>query len=106
MTINKDLQTIGKELAKLVNQIENLAVALGKAEKSKAKSVQTKTKAMAPPAYSLPTRRRRRFDFPIINDDSFNNAKNGFNKPMIPFAANRAKAGAKITSRRTIDDAK
>jgi DNA replicative helicase MCM subunit Mcm2 (Cdc46/Mcm family) len=47
MTINKDLQTIGKELTKLVNQIENLAVALGKAEKSKAKSVQTKTKAKA-----------------------------------------------------------
>ena len=47
MTINKDLQTIGKELTKLVNQIENLAVALGKAEKSKAKSVQTKTTTQA-----------------------------------------------------------
>jgi len=47
MTINKDLQTIGKELTKLVNQIENLAVALGKEEKSKAKSVQTKTATQA-----------------------------------------------------------
>jgi sialic acid synthase SpsE len=47
MTITKDLQTISKELTKLVKQIENLAVALGKTEKPKAKSVQTKTKAKA-----------------------------------------------------------
>ena len=32
MTITKDLQTISKELTKLVNQIEKLAAALGKAE--------------------------------------------------------------------------
>jgi hypothetical protein len=47
MTINKDLQVIGKELTKLVNQIEKLAAALGKAEKPKAKSVKTTPKSKA-----------------------------------------------------------
>jgi len=47
MTIAKDLQTISKELTKLVNKIEKLAAALGKAEKPKAKSVKTKPKAKA-----------------------------------------------------------
>ena len=47
MTINKDLQVIGKELTKLVNQIEKLATALGKAEKPKAKSVKTAPKSKA-----------------------------------------------------------
>ena len=47
MTMTKDLQTISKELTKLVKQIENLTAALGKAEQPKAKSVKTKTKAKA-----------------------------------------------------------
>ena len=47
MTITKDLQTVSKELAKLVKQIEKLAAALGNAEKPKAKSVKTTTKAKA-----------------------------------------------------------
>jgi ElaB/YqjD/DUF883 family membrane-anchored ribosome-binding protein len=47
MTITKDLQTISKELTKLVNQIEKLAAALGKAEKPKAKPVMKKIKAKA-----------------------------------------------------------
>jgi hypothetical protein len=47
MTITMDLQAISKELTKLVKQIENLATALGKAEKPKAKSDKTMTKAKA-----------------------------------------------------------
>ena len=47
MTITKDLQAVSKELAKLVKQTENLAAALGKVEKPKAKSVKTMTKARA-----------------------------------------------------------
>ena len=47
MTITKDLQTVSKELTKLVNQIEKLAAALGKGEQPKAKSVKTKPKAKA-----------------------------------------------------------
>jgi len=47
MTITKDLQAISKELTKLVKQTEKLAATLGKAEKPKAKSVMTKTKARA-----------------------------------------------------------
>jgi len=47
MTITKDLQTISKELTKLVKQTEKLAAAFGKAEKPKANSVKTKTKAKA-----------------------------------------------------------
>ena len=47
MTLNKDLQVIGKELTKLVNQIEKLAAALGKGEKPKAKSVKTAPKSKA-----------------------------------------------------------
>jgi ATP-dependent RNA circularization protein (DNA/RNA ligase family) len=47
MTITKDLQAISKELTKLAKQTEKLAAALGKAEKPKAKSVKTMTKAKA-----------------------------------------------------------
>ena len=47
MTVTKDLLSISKELAKLVKQAEKLAAALGKAEKPKAKSVKTRTKAKA-----------------------------------------------------------
>ncbi|MEX1348310.1 MAG: hypothetical protein AB1Z31_11320 [Desulfobacterales bacterium] len=47
MTITKDLQTVSKELTKLVNQIEKLAAALGKVEQPKTKSVKTKPKAKA-----------------------------------------------------------
>jgi hypothetical protein len=47
MTLNKDLQIVGKELTKLVNQIEKLATDIGKAEKPKAKSVKTTPKSKA-----------------------------------------------------------
>ena len=47
MTITKDLQTVSKELTKLVKQIEILTATLGKAEKPKAKPVKTTTKAKA-----------------------------------------------------------
>jgi ElaB/YqjD/DUF883 family membrane-anchored ribosome-binding protein len=47
MTITKDLQTVSKELTKLVNQIEKLAADIGKAEKPKAKSIKIKTKPKA-----------------------------------------------------------
>ena len=45
MTITKDLQAISKELTNLAKQTEKLAAALGKAEKPKAQSVKTTTKA-------------------------------------------------------------
>lgn len=45
MTITKDLETISKKLTQLANQAEKLSVAIGKAEKSKANPVQTRTKA-------------------------------------------------------------
>ena len=45
MIITKDLQTISKELTKLVKQTEKLAAALGKAQKPKKKSAKTVTKA-------------------------------------------------------------
>ena len=45
MTITKDLQTVSKELTKLVKQTKKLAAAFEKAEKPKARSVKTKTKA-------------------------------------------------------------
>ena len=47
MTMTRDLQAISKELIKLVKQIEKLASALEKAEKPKATSVKTMTKAKA-----------------------------------------------------------
>lgn len=47
MTITNDLQTISKELMKLVKQTEKLAAAIGNTEKPKVKSVKTKTKAKA-----------------------------------------------------------
>ena len=50
MTINKDLKAIGIELTKLVKQIENLAVALGKTEKPAAKVVKTKAVSKKAPA--------------------------------------------------------
>jgi hypothetical protein len=49
MTITKDLQAVSKKLAKLSNQAEKLALAIGITEKSKAKPVKTKTKAKAVP---------------------------------------------------------
>ena len=45
MTITKDLQAISKELTKLANQTEKLAVGIGKAEKAKIKPVTVKKKA-------------------------------------------------------------
>jgi len=50
MTINKDLKAIGIELTKLVKQIENLAVALGKTGKPAAKVVKTKAVSKKAPA--------------------------------------------------------
>ena len=47
MTMSKDLQTIRKELTRMVSQTEKLAAALGKAQKPKAKSVKARTKAAA-----------------------------------------------------------
>ena len=47
MTITKDLQSVGKELTKLVKQTEKLAAAIGKTEKPSVKSVKTKIKAKA-----------------------------------------------------------
>ena len=45
MTITKDLQTIRRELAKLVKQTEKLTAAIGKTEKTKARPVVAKAKA-------------------------------------------------------------
>ena len=58
------------------------------------------------PLYSLLTRGILRLDFARVCGASFSRVKNGFIKLMMPMAAIIAKAGAKSTSRRTIEVAK
>jgi DNA replicative helicase MCM subunit Mcm2 (Cdc46/Mcm family) len=55
MTITKDLKAVSKKLTQLANQAEKLAVAIGKTGRSKAKPVQTKTKAKAVAKKTPPT---------------------------------------------------
>ena len=106
MTITKDLQTVGKELTKLVNQIEKLAVALGKEEKPKAKSVKTKPKAKAV-SKKAPAKGGKKTDtdkvLAIINrskkgvDTATLMKKTGFNQKKVRNMLNRTYKQGKIT---------
>ena len=106
MTITKDLQTVSKELTKLVKQIENLTAALGKAEKPKTKSVKTtnKTKVVAKKA---PVKAAKITDtdklLAIINrfkkgvDTATLMKKTGFNQKKVRNMLNRTYKQGKIT---------
>ena len=106
MTINKDLQVIGKELTKLVNQIEKLATALGKAEKPKAKSVKTAPKSKAV-SKKTPTKVGKTTDtdkvLAIINrskkgvDTATLMKKTGFDQKKVRNMLNRTYKQGKIT---------
>ena len=107
MTITKDLKTIGKELTKLVNQIEKLAAALGNAEKPKAKYVKTKTKAKAVISKKAPVKAAKKTDtdklLEIINrskkgvDTATLMKKTGFNQKKVRNMLNRTYKQGKIT---------
>ena len=106
MTITKDLQTVSKELTKLVNQIEKLAASLGKAEKPKAKSVETKPKAKAV-SKKAPAKGGKKTDtdkvLAIINrsrkgvDTSTLMKKTGFDQKKVRNILNRTYKQGKIT---------
>ena len=106
MTWNKDLQVIGKELTKLVNQIEKLATALGKAEKPKAKSVKTAPKSKAV-SKKTPTKGGKTTDtdkvLAIINrskkgvDTATLMKKTGFDQKKVRNMLNRTYKQGKIT---------
>ena len=106
MTITKDLQAISKELTKLVNQIEKLAAALGKAEKPKAKSVKTKPKAKAV-SKKAPAKGGKKTDtdkvLAIINrskkgvDTATLMKKTGFDQKKVRNILNRTYKQGKIT---------
>ncbi|MDH3723962.1 MAG: hypothetical protein OET57_16575 [Desulfobacteraceae bacterium] len=106
MTITKDLQAISKELTKLVNQIEKLAAALGKAEKPKAKPDNTKTKAKAV-TKKAPAKAAKKTDtdkvLDIINrskkgvDTATLMKKTGFNQKKVSNMLNRTYKQGKIT---------
>ena len=60
----------------------------------------------ATPLYSLLTRGILRFDLARVRGASLSRVKKGFRMPIMPMPAIIANAGAKRTSRRTIEDAK
>ena len=106
MTITKDLQAIGKELTKLVKQIEKLAAALGKAEQPKAKSVVKMTKAKAV-SKKVPAKGGKKTDtdkvLAIINrskkgvDTATLMKKTGFDQKKVRNMLNRTYKQGKIT---------
>ena len=107
MTLTKDLQAISKELTKLVKQTEKLSAALGKAEKPKAKSVTTKTKAKAVITKKAPAKGAKKTDtdkvLDIINrskkgvDTATLMKKTGFNQKKVSNMLNRTYKQGKIT---------
>jgi len=106
MTITKDLQTISKELTKLVNQIEKLAAALGKAEKPKAKPVMKKIKAKAvskktPAKVGKKTDTDKLLEFIHRSKKGLDTAtlmkKTGFNQKKVRNMLNRTFKQGKIT---------
>ena len=106
MTITKDLQAISKELTKLAKQTEKLAAALGKAEKPKAQSVKTTTKAKTV-TKKAPVKAAKITDtdklLAIINrfkkgvDTATLMKKTGFNQKKIRNMLNRTYKQGKIT---------
>jgi len=107
MTMTKDLQAISKELTKLANQTEKLAAELGKAEKPKAKSVTTKTKAKAVITKKAPAKGAKKTDtdkvLEIINrskkgvDTATLMKKTGFDQKKVRNMLNRTYKQGKIT---------
>ena len=106
MTMTKDLQAIGKELTKLVKQIEKLAAALEKAEKPKATSVKATAKAKAVPK-KAPVKAAKKTDtdklLAIINrskkgvDTATLMKKTGFDQKKVRNMLNRTYKHGKIT---------
>ena len=106
MTMTKDLQTISKELTKMVKQAEKLAAQLGKIQKPKAKSVTTKTKAKAV-AKKAPVKVAKKTDtdkvLEIINrskkgvDTATLMKKTGFDQKKVRNMLNRTYKQGKIT---------
>ena len=107
MTITKDLQAISKELTKLANQTEKLAASLGKAEKPKAKSVPTKTKAKAGITKKAPAKAGKKTDtdklLAVINrskkgiDTATLMKRTGFDQKKVRNMLNRTYKQGKIT---------
>ena len=107
MTITKDLQAISNELTKLAKQTEKLAAALGKAEKPKAKSVKTTTKAKAVITKKVPAKVAKKTDtdrlLAIINrskkgvDTATLMKKTGFDQKKVRNMLNRTYKQGKIT---------
>jgi predicted Rossmann fold nucleotide-binding protein DprA/Smf involved in DNA uptake len=106
MTMTRDLQVISKELIKLVKKIEKLAAELEKAQKPKATSVKTKTKAKAV-AKKAPVKAAKKTDtdklLEIINrskkgvDTATLMKKTGFNQKKVRNMLNRTYKQGKIT---------
>jgi len=107
MTIIKDLQTISKELTKLVKQTEKLAAALGKAKMPPAKSVKPKTIAKAVITRKAPVKATKITDtdklLAIINrskkgvDTAVLMKKTGFDQKKVRNMLNRTYKQGKIT---------
>jgi predicted Rossmann fold nucleotide-binding protein DprA/Smf involved in DNA uptake len=107
MTMTKDLQTISKELTKLVKQIENLTAALGKVEQPKAKSIKPKTNAKAFRTKKAPAKGGKKTDtdklLAIINrskkgvDTATLMKKTGFDQKKVRNMLNRTYKQGKIT---------
>ena len=107
MTMTKDLQTIIKELKKLVKQIENFTAAFGKAEQPKAKSIKPKTNTKAFRTKKAPAKGAKKTDtdklLAIINrskkgvDTATLMKKTGFNQKKVRNMLNRTYKQGKIT---------
>ena len=107
MTLTKDLQAISNELTKLAKQTEKLAAALGKAEKPKAKSVKTTTKAKVVITKKVPAKVAKKTDtdrlLAIINrskkgvDTATLMKKTGFDQKKVRNMLNRTYKQGKIT---------
>ena len=107
MTLTKDLQTVSKELTKLAKQTEKLAAALGKAEKPKAKSVKTTTKAKVVITKKVPAKVAKKTDtdrlLAIINrskkgvDTATLMKKTGFDQKKVRNMLTRTYKQGKIT---------
>ena len=107
MTMTKDLQTISKELTKLVKQIENLTAALGKTEQPKVKSIKPKTNAKALRTKKAPAKAGKKTDtdklLAIINrskkgvDTATLMKKTGFDQKKVRNILHRTYKQGKIT---------
>ena len=106
MTLSKDLQTVSKQLMKLVKQTEKLAAEFSKAEKAKAKSVGSKTNAKAVAKKALAKRAKKTDTGKLLAvikrhkrgiDTATLMKKTGFNQKRVRNMLNRAYKQGKIT---------